>query len=304
MKQIELTAFKTHLEDVEERSPHTIRAYLSDIRLFGQWFEQSNGKQLTPQTLTPTDLREYRGYLQATLGYKASTIVRKLASISAWMQFHVGQETVNGNPASGIRWPKLERKLAPKGLTRQEEYALLRTADEAVQLAGAKGLVPSQRLAVRNRALVILMLNTGLRVQEACDLRLKDVVINERSGSITVWRKGFAEQQLPLNKPSRNALSEWLKVRPDTECKQIFVGQRHDALSPYAFRGALSDLVAAASIEHCTPHTLRHTFAHRVVKKNDIRTAAVLLGHKDINTTLIYTFPTEGELLDAVNSLE
>jgi len=76
------------------------------------------------------------------------------------------------------------------------------------------------------------------------------------------------------------------------------------ALSPYAFRDALSDLVAAANSEHCTPHTLRHTFAHRVVNKHDIRTAAVLLGHKDINTTLIYTFPTEGELLEAVNSLE
>jgi site-specific recombinase XerD len=67
---------------------------------------------------------------------------------------------------------------------------------------------------------------------------------------------------------------------------------------------ALSDLAAKANIEHCTPHTLRHTFAHQIVKKHDIRTAAVLLGHKDINTTLIYTFPTEGELLDAVNSLE
>jgi len=301
---MDISAFKTYLEDVEERSPHTIRAYLSDIRLFGRWFEQSNGKELTPQTVTPTDLREYRGYLQATLGYKASTIVRKLASISAWMQFHVGEETINGNPASGIRWPKLERKLAPKGLTRQEEYALLRAADEAVQLAGAKGLVPTQRLAVRNRALVILMLNTGLRVQEACDLRLKDVVLNERSGSITVWRKGFAEQQLPLNKPARKALSEWLKMRPETKLKQVFAGQRGDALSPYAFRVALKDMVAAARIEHCTPHTLRHTFAHRVVKKNDIRTAAVLLGHKNINTTLIYTFPTSSELLDAVNSLE
>ena len=299
-----LEPFQAYLENVEERSLHTIRAYLSDVRLFGRWFEQTNAKELTPQRVTPTDLREYRGYLQATQGYKASTVVRKLASISAWMQFHVGQDTVSGNPASGIRWPKLERKLAPKGLTREEEYALLRAADETVQLADAKGLIPSHRLAVRNRALVILMLNTGLRVQEACDLRLKDVVIKERSGSITVWRKGFAEQVLPLNKPARNALSEWLKLRPETELKQVFIGQRGNALSPYAFRDALSDLVASANIEHCTPHTLRHTFAHRIVKKHDIRTAAVLLGHKDINTTLIYTFPTEGELLEAVSSLE
>ena len=299
-----LEAFQSFLEDIEERSPHTIRAYLSDVCLFGRWFEQTNAKELTPQRVTPTDLREYRGYLQATQGYKATTVVRKLASISAWMQFHVGQDTVSGNPASGIRWPKLERKLAPKGLTRQEEYALLRAADEAVQLADAKKLAASHRLAVRNRSLVILMLNTGLRVQEACDLRLNDVVINERSGSITVWRKGFSEQALPLNKPARKALAEWLKLRPETELKQVFIGQRGDALSPYAFRDGLSDLVAAANIEHCTPHTLRHTFAHRVVKKHDIRTAAVLLGHKDINTTLIYTFPTEGELLEAVNSLE
>jgi len=301
---MKLDAFHSFLEDIEERSPHTIRAYLSDVRLFGRWFEQTNANELNPQRVTPTDLREYRGYLQATQGYKASTVVRKLASISAWMQFHVGEETVSGNPASGIRWPKLERKLAPKGLTRQEEYALLRAADEAVQLANAKGLIPSHRLAVRNRALVILMLNTGLRVQEACDLRLRDVVIKERSGRITVWRKGFAEQALPLNKPARTALAEWLKLRPETKLKQVFIGQRGDAISPYAFRNALSDLVAKANIEHCTPHTLRHTFAHQIVKKHDIRTTAVLLGHKDINTTLIYTFPTEGELLDAVNSLE
>ena len=297
-------SFQAYLENIEERSPHTIRAYLSDVRLFGRWFEQTNGKELTPQRVTPTDLREYRGYLQTTKGYKASTVVRKLASISTWMQFHVSEGDVTGNPASGIRWPKLGRKLAPKGLSRQDEYALLRAADEAVQLTQAKGLEPSYRLAVRNRALVIIILNIGLRVQEACDLRMKDISIKSRSGSIIVWRKGFAEQQLPLNNPARKALSEWLAVRPELDINYVFVGQRGNPLTTSAFRDALSDLASAAKIESCTPHTLRHTFAHQVVKKHDIRTAAVLLGHKDINTTMIYTFPTEGELLEAVNSLE
>lgn len=299
-----LDSFQFYLENVEERSPHTIRAYLSDVRLFGDWFEQTNGIELTPQRVTPTDLREYRSYLQATKGYKASTVVRKLASISTWMQFHVSEGDITGNPASGIRWPKLERNLAPKGLSRQEEYALLRAADEAVQLAQAKGLIPSYRLAVRNRALVILMLNTGLRVQESCDLRMKDISIKSRSGNITVWRKGFAEQQLPLNNPAQKALSEWLEVRPELDINYVFVGQRGNPFTASAFRDALGDLASSAKIENCTPHTLRHTFAHRIVKERDIRTAAVLMGHKDINTTLIYTYPTENELLDAVTSLE
>jgi site-specific recombinase XerD len=65
------------------KSPHTLVAYRRDVRLFAEWFATTNGKSLTPEAITPIDVRQYRGYLLTVKGGKPATVNRKLASLSA-----------------------------------------------------------------------------------------------------------------------------------------------------------------------------------------------------------------------------
>lgn len=77
--------FTAYLQ-TQDRADSTVRAYTSDLRLFARWFQQTNGKEITPIRVTPIDLREYRQYLVTVKGYEASTINRKLAAISTWLK--------------------------------------------------------------------------------------------------------------------------------------------------------------------------------------------------------------------------
>ena len=74
--------FETYLHSQKDHSPHTIKAYLSDLRQLARWFEETNGERLTPW-LTRTDLRQYRHYMLDVKNLSANTINRRLASISA-----------------------------------------------------------------------------------------------------------------------------------------------------------------------------------------------------------------------------
>ncbi|MBU1661278.1 MAG: site-specific integrase, partial [Chloroflexi bacterium] len=73
----EIHDFTAYLQS-QDRSPLTVKGYRSDLRSFARWFEQTNGEQLTPQAITPTDLREYRHHLLDVERRKASTINRRL----------------------------------------------------------------------------------------------------------------------------------------------------------------------------------------------------------------------------------
>ena len=79
-----LRAFKQSLEECE-RSPHTIKNYLSDLTDFAVWFEQTNGDTLTPERITPTDLREYKRGLVVQRKLKPNTVNRKLATLRAFL---------------------------------------------------------------------------------------------------------------------------------------------------------------------------------------------------------------------------
>ena len=80
--------FKTYLAD-HDRAALTIAGYLSDLRLFARWFEQTNGEAFTPQAVTPTDVREYRQQLLTVDRRKANTVNRKLAALTVFMTFAI-----------------------------------------------------------------------------------------------------------------------------------------------------------------------------------------------------------------------
>ncbi len=107
----------------QERSAKTIRSYLSDLHQFALWFEQTNGVPVTPQAVTPTDLREYRQYMLITQRLAASTINRRLAALSTFLAWGVETGALDDNPARKVKGVG-KQPLAPQWLTKTEQGRL------------------------------------------------------------------------------------------------------------------------------------------------------------------------------------
>jgi site-specific recombinase XerD len=265
------------------KSPHTIEAYTRDVRLFSEWFDQTNSRELTPDRITPIDIREYRSHLLSVKNHKPATVNRKLASLSAFCEWAREAGLISANPADGIS-PVDEVRPAPKWLDKNEQYALLR----AVQEKGRK----------RDVALITLMLNTGLRVSEISNLTVDDVRISPRKGAVTVrGGKGEKFRAVPLNIDTRKAIQDRLGEGDLEDGDHLFVSQRGEPLQPSGIYYLINRYAYDARLEDVTPHTLRHTFGKNLVDAGvPLDRVAQLLGHESVDTTRIYTTPSEQDL--------
>jgi integrase/recombinase XerD len=296
--------FTAHLTG-QDLSPRTVQGYARDVRLFAGWFEHTNGKPATPTNVTPLDVREYRQHLQAVKKQKPSTINRKLAALRAFFGWATRVGHVPGSPVEDIHDVPQARR-APQWLERPAQYKLLRTAQEQTRLADAKGLDAGRWRARRDEAVVALLLHAGLRVGEACALDLDDVELGERSGKVVVRSgKRGKYREVPLNRDARQALAEWLKVRPALEgIDGLLVGQKGNRLSSRSLQSIVARLARLADLEEVTPHVLRHCLGKNLVDTGvSLDRVAMLLGHENLNTTAIYTTPSQSDLSAAVEQV-
>ena len=295
------TNFRQYLHS-QGRSPHTIRSYLSDLRQFARWFRQTNGEDPLPERVTAIDMREYRQYMLNVQRLKASTINRRLAALSVYLEWGKASGRILDNPASDVRGVR-QQGIAPRWLDKRAQGRLERAAERA---AAAARTLPARRLALRDLALLRLMLNTGLRAGEVCALRVDDVTLGERSGKVRVRAgKGNKAREVPLNRVARKALTAWLGVRPETPDETaLFVGQGGEAFTTSALRRRIAILARRAGVD-ASPHVLRHTFGKRLVDSGvSLEKVAALLGHANLNTTRLYVAPGEQDLRQAVETLE
>ncbi len=297
----QLERFVIHLQS-RDRARRTITGYRRDLEHFAEWFTQTNGRPPTPATVTPLDVREYRQYLLRH--YRPASVNRRLAALRSFFTWALGQGIAPSDPTSHIHWAHKSPR-APRWLTRPQTYALLRAVQEARQVAEVKGNLPSARKARRDRAIICLMLFAGLRISEVCELRVDDVEINERSGKVVVrLGKGGKYREVPLNADARRAVREWLEVRPATAGERLFVGQHGQPLGDTGVRGAVEKYASRAGLEGVTPHTLRHTFGKNLVDAGvSLDRVAALLGHESLETTRLYTTPSEADLAEAVGRI-
>ncbi len=300
-----LADFVTHLR-AQDRSAHTIAAYQSDVVAFLAWLEAQLGKAVAPVEVTTFDVQKYRDALEDA-DRKPAGVNRRLAALRAFFAWAIAAGHASANPVQSVRGVKQDAR-SPKALTAQEVYRLQREAAAQRQLAQAKAgddVSPTLVDALRDEALLNLLLYTGLRVSECADLRVADVVLNGKDPRVIVRAgKGRKYREIPLHKEARKAVEAYLAVRPTDRGEALFLGQR-GALGARGMQFRIAALAEAAELEQVTPHVLRHTFATRLLReaKVDLVTVAALLGHSSIATTQIYTQPSEGDKAAAVAGL-
>jgi len=168
--------------------------------------------------------------------------------------------------------------------------------------------LPRER--IRNYTICQLMLEAGLRIGELLKLQYHDLYLMGRPVSSLRVRaklaKGGRAREIPVSPILDDVLNNfYLEFFADCNPAPIdYVFKSRYTPRPISTR-QVQRIIKAASMKsirrHITPHTLRHTFGNRILKRSNMRVAQVLLGHAHVNTTQIYTHPDEGDLRGAVD---
>ncbi len=278
-----------HLEQ-QGKAAATVVGYGRDLRDFARWYRDAFGEEMAPAAILPRDIEDYKAYLQTVRAAAPRTVNRRIAALSRFFKWAAGQDLAHRDPTTGTRAVRLPPR-RPRALTPKDEHRLLRAVHETENW--------------RDIAMVEVMLGTGVRVGELLALHRSDVVLRERSGTLTVRRgKGGVTRKVPLRFEARAALKSYLdQVRPQLEADDpLWQGIRGAIHDPSAINRLLDKYARWAGIPELTPHTLRHTFATRYLEANlgDLRGLAALLGHASLDTVMIYTEPSEEELAERV----
>lgn len=293
--------FLASLDD-EDRSQHTIDNYRVNLTLFVRWFTKTNRCDWDEAKVTPSDIKAYRKYLQG-LKRAPSTINFKLSTLKVFFNWAVDEGLVVSNPTRKIK-PIRQGQRAPKWLDRPDMFAILRAAEQDIQLAEVRGNQRKILIARRTYTMLVMMLHAGLRVSEVCVLQRDDIELHSRSGKVIVRQgKGRKYREIPLNSDARQAVGEWLDVWSGD--KYLFDNLKTGKpLRPRTVQYALARVGRLAGLEKkLTPHQLRHTFGKRLVDEVSLEKASALLGHAKLDTTAIYTVPSQADLEAAVEEI-
>ena len=273
-----------------ERSPLTIKNYLSDLRAFGRWFQEANGDEPEPDRITPTDLREFKQSL-INRELRPRTINRKLATLRSFLSWAASTGDLRDGRTPNMPRGLPEGKLGPRWLDRRERNALVRTVER-----GGKS---------RDIAIIKVFLNTGLRVMELCSLLWQDVTISARKGTLTVRKgKGRKRRQIPLNLDARKALLELGYQEHAGNPLFIFTGQR-GRLTPRGVQTMLRKYADPADLPEVSPQNMRHTFCKSLIDAGaSLQEVASLAGHESLETTRRYCEPSLKDLERTVKLVE
>jgi integrase/recombinase XerC len=276
-----LDAYATYLRLERGRSPHTVRAYLTDLRDLLD-FAADRGRDLVE-----LDLGTLRAWLGARAGAGAarSTLARQASSARTFTAWAYRRGLLPADPGVRLTAPRPHRTLP----------TVLSSADAAQALTNAaSGAAEGDPLAIRDQAVVELLYASGIRVSELCGLDLDDIDHNRRV--LLVTGKGDKQRTVPYGAPAAAAVRRWLaEARPalvtERSGRAVFLGARGGRLDPRAARTAVHQVTASLpSGREVAPHALRHSAAtHLLDGGADLRMVQELLGHSSLATTQLYT---------------
>lgn len=216
------------------------------------------------------------------------------AAVRAFFAWASEAGVVDDNPARSIRMHRLPRKL-PVFLTAVEKKRLLK------ELKGRTDFS-----ALRDRAMIEVLLGTGIRLGELAALDMDDIDLDVKH--VRVRAKGNVPQVKFIKTDLRTLLCRYLAERRRhgrPEMEALFLSNRDDRLCQRQIANRLAYWLRKAGIDkELTPHGLRHTFAtHLYGATNDLLVVQRALGHRDVSTTQIYTHLVDGQLEEALERL-
>lgn len=281
--------FKDRLLDQRRASPHTVAGYRDTFRLLLQFAAQRLGTaptNLRIEDLEPSFLGAFLQHLETDRENSARTRNTRLAAIHSFFRYVAFKEPAHGllcQRVLAMPSKRYERKPI-EFLTREEIDALLEAPD------------PETWSGRRDRTLLLVAVQTGLRVSELTGLRCRDVVLGAGGAHVRCDGKGRKQRSTPLRKDTVSLLKAWLRERHGLPDDPLFPSIRRGSLSRDAVERLVAKHAATAQAQcpslkrkKISPHVLRHSAAMELLRHGiDRSVIALWLGHEHMETTQMY----------------
>ena len=304
-----LRGYFGYLETIKGRSAQTVDGYFLDLRTFFRFYKISQGllaeeapeavqNDLTDvdisliSNITLNDVYDFLNYTKNERDNQNTTRARKTTALRMFFRYLTDvTHQLDVNPIQNLSTPKIKKTL-PKYLTLEQSLELLTK--------------PSGPHAQRDYCMLVLLLNCGLRRAELVNIKLSDITSDQM---LRIHGKGNKERMVHLNEACRNAIQQYLKVRPVDDVaaadkNYLFLSNHKKRLSlqgvHYIIKGYLKNIPGA---EDYSTHKLRHTAATLMYQNGvDIRVLQEILGHENLGTTEIYTHISNAQIRQATES--
>jgi site-specific recombinase XerD len=270
----------------DEKAALTIRNYCRELRAYGEWYHSVYEEAPDPAGMTAEEFREYKDHLRERK-LKPQSVNLAIASLRSLVKWACDARILKET----VKTPKAVRQAmkVPRWLTKPQEKRLLK----AVRKEGNP----------HHLGLVELLLVFALRISEAASLEWGDVVMRRSEAVLRIRKgKGNKEGELPFlgNERAREALLllDYKRWHKDKD-RRLLQGQR-GPLSASGVKQLLTVYGKRADIEPFSAHVLRHTCGRRMFEaKVPIQVISRWLRHESLNTTLLYTLPSQDDLQEA-----
>ena len=264
-------------------SNNTINSYWLDLKYYITYIVEKY-KIKKYSLIKSIYLSEYISSLSklSANSLESSTINRVISSIKGFHKYIHMNEIMKKDPSRNLLSLKLKHKL-PNVLSYEEINKIVNSIDS------------KRKQFIRDRALILLLYSSGLRVSEIINLNLSSLYLNE--DLIRVVGKGNKERIIPVGKKAKKSLIEYIdnfriKCIHKRETKgTVFLSNRGRKMSRKTIWDIVKKLALISGIKkNVTPHTFRHSFASHLLEGGaDLRIVQELLGHSNLSTTQIYT---------------
>lgn len=282
INQYQITKECTDLAVVED-FPEALKCYLvtrkiegmadSSLELYKSTLVDFFRRVQKPiEDIKTNDIRTYLYVLQKERGLSNRTLRNRQAMVAAFFEWCANEEYISRNPCRSVR--PIKYTVEPREPLNGIEMELLRSVCENA----------------RDRAMVEFFYSTGCRVSEMVHLKMKDISFENKE--VTLFGKGSKYRTSYMNAKCEVALRSYLKEKTASSDGSVFSSYRmpYAGLGKRAIENRIRDLGEKAGIQGSVfPHRLRHTTATDSLNRGmDITEVQRLLGHSNINTTLVY----------------
>ncbi len=284
---LHITQFLEYLQKERRGSDHTVRCYRSDLNQMQRFM----GETYDTEDLTSVESEWIRSWVVALMkaGKSPRTIHRKVSVYRTFVKFARRQGMMTANPAESLVLPKVEKRM-PEVVP---EHAMSELFSEEV--------FPSDWKGRRDRSMMALLYETGIRMSELIGLKVKDV--NGARKELRVYGKGRKERVLPLLPSTLESIMQHVMDRP-VGGDDLFVTDAGSSLYPsFVYRRVNHYLGEVSTLQQCSPHVLRHTFATHLLNRGaELAAVKDLLGHASLSSTQVYTQHTTAKLKEFHNA--
>lgn len=301
--------YAMYLRNIKGLSAKTVDEYCMDLRTLFR-FLKVNWSLVPPgvpleeisvqdvglefvRNIKTYDLFEFMNFVADERNNMSSTRQRKSSSLKSFFKYlTVHEKLLEENPTDGLTPPK-KKKALPHFLSLEQSIELL----QAVEGPDAE----------RDRCILTLFLNCGMRLAELVSINISDVLYN--NSTLRILGKGNKERIVYLNQACLDAINSYLAVRPKDgviDRSALFLSNRKTRISPKTVQAMVKKYLDKIGLSGpgYSVHKLRHTAATLMYRYGDvdIRVLQDILGHANLGTTEIYTHTSSNQMENAINS--